>query len=43
MMASISAVDNFFDQWDPSTAAPMEEVCGSQEELINKPDFGLIL
>ena len=22
----ISAVDEFFDQWDPSTATPMKEV-----------------
>ena len=24
----ISAVDDFFDQWDQSTATPIEEVCG---------------
>ena len=26
-------VDDFFDQWDPSTATPMEEVCGLQGGL----------
>ena len=24
----ISAVDDFFDQWDPSTATPMDKVYG---------------
>ena len=24
----ISAVDDFFEKWNPRTAAPMEEVCG---------------
>ena len=24
----ISAVDNFFDQWDPSNATSKEEMCG---------------
>ena len=35
----ISAVDNFFDQWDPSTATPMEEVCELQEGLCWKTNF----
>ena len=26
----ISAVDDFFDQWDPRTMTPIEEVCGLQ-------------
>ena len=29
----IFTVDNFFEQWDPSTAALMEEVSGSQRRL----------
>ena len=29
----ICAADNFFDQWYPSTATPMEEVCGPQGAL----------
>ena len=35
----ISAVDNFFDQWNPSTSTPMLEVCGLQGRLMlkNKP------
>ena len=30
----ISAVDDLFDQWDPSTATLMEEVCGLQWVII---------
>ena len=29
----ISAVDDFFYQWDPSTATLIEEKCGVQEGL----------
>ena len=29
----ISAVDNYFDQWDPSTATPIVEVCRLLGEL----------
>ena len=29
----ISAVDDFFDQWGPSTATPIEEVCKPQGRL----------
>ena len=32
----ISVADNFFDQWDPSTATLMEIVCGSQGKLCWK-------
>ena len=32
----ISAVDDFFDQWNPSTATLIEEVCGSQWRLSRK-------
>ena len=27
----ISAIDDFFDQWDQSTATPIEKVSGQQE------------
>ena len=35
----ISAVDEFFEQWDPSTGTQMEEVCGLQKGTMmkNKP------
>ena len=29
-------VDVFFDQWDPSSATPMEELCGLQEDYVEK-------
>ena len=29
----ISAAYDFFDQWDPSTATSLEEVCGLQREI----------
>ena len=29
----IYAVDDFFDQWDPNTAIPMEKMCGPQQGL----------
>ena len=29
----ISVVDDFFDQWDPSTATQIEEICGRQRGL----------
>ena len=32
----ISTVDDFLDQWDPSIAAPIEEVCGAQGRLCWK-------
>ena len=32
----ISAVDDFFDQWDPSIVTLMEEVCGLQGNNIEK-------
>ena len=32
----ISAVDDFFNQWDPSTATAMKEVCGLQSGLYWK-------
>ena len=37
MMSTV--VDNFFDQWNPCTVTPMEEVCGPQRGtmLKNKP------
>ena len=34
----ILAVDDFFDQWDPSIATPMEEMYKAQGKLLkNKP------
>ena len=30
----ISLVDDFFEQWDSSTATRMEEVCGLQRRLL---------
>ena len=38
----ISVVDNFFDQRDPSTATPAEDVCGLKEGLFKKNLFGHI-
>ena len=35
----ISAVDDFFDERDPSTATLMEEVCGLQGRLCWKINF----
>ena len=29
----ISAIDDFFDQWDPSTATLIHEMCGPQEQI----------
>ena len=33
---SISAVDDFVNQWDPSTTTPMKEVCEPQGGLCQK-------
>ena len=34
----ISAVDDSFDQWDPSIAAPIEKMCECKEDIVeNKP------
>ena len=32
----ITAIDDFFDQWDPSTVTSIEEVCGPQGGLCWK-------
>ena len=34
----ISAGDDLFDQWDPSTVVPMEDICRAQGTMLtNKP------
>ena len=39
----IFAIDDFFDQWDPSTTTLVKEVCGPQRGLLkNKTSFGHI-
>ena len=30
----ISAIEDFFDQWDPSTTTPMEEAYGLQQPTL---------
>ena len=32
----ISAAANFFDQWDPSTASSIKEVCSQQDGTMLK-------
>ena len=38
----IFAIGDFFDQWDPRTGTPMEEVCWPQEETMLKNEPSLI-
>ena len=35
MMMFLSAVDNFFDQWDLSTVSPIEEVRELQKNKLH--------
>ena len=36
MVSYLPSVDDFVDQWDPSTATSMEEVCRSWGNLLKK-------